>query len=72
MPFKMVCDVIPKCPKCNLAVFFSGCGACGLLFNDRSWDTFPVWDPEAMERAALDAQGMGVARLIAAQVDTLF
>ncbi len=63
-----VSDVLPKCPKCRLTVLVSGCGVCGMLFEDRRWDTFPAWEPDGAERLALEAQGRGAARLLAVQV----
>ncbi len=61
-------DLLPKCPTCQLAVFFSGCGACGMLFTDRDWESLPVWDPAARDLLKLDSLARGAARLIVAQV----
>merc|ERR1712151_604309 len=59
---------IPRCPDCNVPVFFSGCAECGHIFADIDWEDLPVWDARAKGNLQVKNRHRQAARLLAEQV----
>jgi len=61
-------DRIPRCSRCNIAVFFNGCLDCGHLFADLRWDELPAWDARAKDRLEASQRHRRAAWLLATRV----